>query len=105
MSDLETRLSQIEQLVRELAASAVTDASKNYRDDAEKLAIADMLILVAARSGLSRDEFVAAFDARFKFRHDMLLRGLEDQDPSIAAMLDQRDIEDVDTTDNPGDSS
>ena len=101
IEELERRLTQMDQLTRELVATLAAIQTKRHHDDAEKLAISEMLILLATRAGLSRDEFVIQFDDAVKRSLDSIMRQVEDSDPWIAAMLDDRNIEDIlDSTDD-----
>ena len=95
VEELEKRLAQLDQLVREMVATSVAEATRRSHEDAEKLAISDMLILLATRMGISREEFVVEFQERIRQSLDFVMRRLEDSDPSLAAMLDDREIRNV----------
>lgn len=99
IEELENRLSQLDGLVREMIQTSLAEATRRSHSDAEKLAIYDMLVLLATRMGIPKDDFVTEFQERLRQSLDSILRSVEDSDPSLAAMLDDREIADVpDTT-------
>jgi hypothetical protein len=100
LAELEARLSSLDKLIREIVSSLEASERKRYRDEAEKLAISEMLIVLAVRAGLSREEFVSMFTKQIAESHDAILRNLEDTDPAIAALLDDRKIEEITPDEN-----
>ena len=98
--ELEKRIAELDKLVREIVSSLVADATKRAHHNAETFAISQMLISLATRIGIPREDFVDELQERIKQALDSEMRRIEDLDPSLAALLDDREISDVSDADS-----
>jgi CRISPR/Cas system CSM-associated protein Csm2 small subunit len=101
IEELERRVSNLDELLRELVATSVAQTTRQTRGDAEKSAIADMLIMLATKLGIPKGRFIAEFRERINQSLDSAMRRIEDSDPSLAAMLDDRELEEIPDEDDP----
>ena len=105
IEELEKRVSNLDELLRELVATSVAQTTRQTRGDAEKSAIAEMLIMLAKKLGIPKAQFIAEFRERINQSLDSAMRRIEDSDPSLTAMLDDRDLDEIPDEDDPDEPS
>ena len=95
IEELEKRISKLDGLLRELVSTSVAQTTRQTRHEAEISAVADMLIALAARTGIPKAQIIAELRERINQALDSTMRRIEDSDPSLAAMLDDRDLSEI----------
>lgn len=102
---LVAELTGLKERVTALETAATEDATKRLEllagDHAMREGLLQFTQEIAARDGLSVELFVTRFHAAIDWHRDRFLQMVEGVDPCLAAQIDQRDLANIPTDDQP----
>jgi hypothetical protein len=97
---IEDRVKLIEDLLSAMSRSEIVDLSNDQMEDARTVTLYSLVQELAERAGISTAEFHRHYQIRCRWWHDYFLRKAENMDPSLAAELDTRAIDECDVSGN-----
>jgi hypothetical protein len=105
---IETLLKELSELrarIDAMEGARAEDATKQLEllagDHAMREGLLQFTQEIAARDGLPVEHFVNRFHAAIDWHRDRFLRMVEGVDPRLAAQIDQRDLADIPTEEQP----
>ena len=96
MNEIEKRLADLEKYFADWQRHQLTNAKEN---DARELALYTIVSELAQRLGLSSAEVRQHYKIRTAWMLDRLLQKVESKEPTVAAEIDKRKIDEVPTAD------
>lgn len=92
---LSERLARLEDHDAQAEQAALMAGQNSPKREAKFAALYSMTQELAAREGISVEQFVKHFEERVRFYHDYYLRIVEGMDANWAGRIDERDLGDM----------
>lgn len=93
--DLEGRLSEVEAALTSFHQLDNARMAADARKDAKFMALYSIVQDLALSAGINEDDFLKHYQARIQFWLGARLSQIESIDPALAALIDQRDPDEV----------